>query len=135
MPENPDPLTYTIKLQPGVKFQNVDPTNGREFVAEDVKYSLERQLTDQAGKFQLAYFFLGALDKIDAHLAAWRPLVKPEDLPAFEKVVPRTAEFRAAATPQLRSWRIKWMRGSLSLARISGCSTPAGSEPSSISRM
>ncbi len=38
---------------------------------------------------------LGSLDKIDAHLAAWRPLVKPEDMPAFEKVVARTDEFRA----------------------------------------
>ena len=38
---------------------------------------------------------LASLDKIDAHLAAWRPLVKAEDLPAFEKVVTRTDEFRA----------------------------------------
>lgn len=65
MPETPDPLTFTIKLQPGIKFQNIDPVNGREFVAEDVKYSLERQMTDQAGKFQHAYFFLGAIDKIE----------------------------------------------------------------------
>jgi peptide/nickel transport system substrate-binding protein len=65
LPETPDPLTFTIKLQPGIKYQNVDPTNGREFVAADVKYSLERQMTDQAGKFQHAYFFLGAIDKID----------------------------------------------------------------------
>ena len=65
MPETPDPLTFTIKLKPGVKFQDVDPTNGRDFVAEDVKYSLERQMTDQAGKFQHAYFFLGAIDKIE----------------------------------------------------------------------
>jgi methyl-accepting chemotaxis protein len=38
---------------------------------------------------------LASLDKIDAHLAAWRPLVKAEDLPTFEKVVARTDEFRA----------------------------------------
>jgi methyl-accepting chemotaxis protein len=38
---------------------------------------------------------LASLDKIDAHLAAWRPLVKAEDMPAFEKVVTRTDEFRA----------------------------------------
>jgi methyl-accepting chemotaxis protein len=38
---------------------------------------------------------LASLDKIDAHLAAWRPMVKPEDLLAFEKVVSRTDEFRA----------------------------------------
>jgi methyl-accepting chemotaxis protein len=38
---------------------------------------------------------LASLDKIDAHLAVWRPLVKAEDLTAFEKVVARTDEFRA----------------------------------------
>ena len=37
---------------------------------------------------------LKSLDKIDAHLAAWRPLVTPEGLEAFEKVVARSAEFR-----------------------------------------
>jgi methyl-accepting chemotaxis protein len=37
---------------------------------------------------------LKSLDKIDAHLAEWRPLVQPEGLEAFDKVVARTAEFR-----------------------------------------
>ncbi|MBN9310365.1 methyl-accepting chemotaxis protein [Devosia sp.] len=37
---------------------------------------------------------LKSLDKIDAHLAEWRPLVPAEDLEAFDKVVARTAEFR-----------------------------------------
>ena len=45
---------------------------------------------------------LASLDKIDAHLAAWRPLVKPEDMAAFEKVVSRTAEFRAFRSETVR---------------------------------
>ncbi|MCC7365140.1 MAG: ABC transporter substrate-binding protein [Dehalococcoidia bacterium] len=65
LPENPDPLTFTLKIKQGVMFQNVDPVNGREFTSEDVKYSLERQMTDEAGKFQHAYFFLGAIDRIE----------------------------------------------------------------------
>jgi len=65
LPETPDPLTFVITLKPGIKFQNIDPVNGRPFVAADVKYSIERQMTDQPGKFQHAYFFLGAIDKID----------------------------------------------------------------------
>ncbi len=64
MPEQPDPLTYTIKLQPGVKFHDVDPVHGREMTSEDVKYSLERQMTDEAGKFQHAYFFKGNIESI-----------------------------------------------------------------------
>ena len=37
---------------------------------------------------------LASLDQIDALLKDWQPLVKPEDIDAFNKVVSRTAEFR-----------------------------------------
>ncbi|MEZ4482726.1 MAG: ABC transporter substrate-binding protein [Dehalococcoidia bacterium] len=65
LPEQPDDLTYTFKLKPGIKFQNIDPVNGRELTSEDVKYSIERQITDEAGKYQHAYFFRGKLDHIE----------------------------------------------------------------------
>ena len=42
--ENPDPLTYVIHLRQGMKFQNKPPVNGREVVANDVKYSIDRML-------------------------------------------------------------------------------------------
>lgn len=38
----PDGLTYTFKLQSGVKWQNVPPLNGRAFKAADVKFVYER---------------------------------------------------------------------------------------------
>lgn len=38
----PDGLTYTFKMHPGVKWHNVAPLNGRDFVAADVKYAYER---------------------------------------------------------------------------------------------
>ena len=66
MPEQPDPLSYTFKIPAGVKFHDVDPVNGREFTAEDVKYSIERQMTDKAGQFQHAYFFLNKVAKVEA---------------------------------------------------------------------
>ena len=66
MPEQPDPLSYTFKIPPGIKFHDVDPVNGREFTAQDVKYSIERQMTDKAGVFQHAYFFLNKIAKIEA---------------------------------------------------------------------
>lgn len=65
LPENPDELTWIVKIQQGVKFHNVEPANGRELTAEDVKYSIERQSTNEPGKFQHAYFFLGKVDRID----------------------------------------------------------------------
>jgi peptide/nickel transport system substrate-binding protein len=37
-----DGTTVEIKLRQGIKFQNKPPVNGREMVAEDVKYSYER---------------------------------------------------------------------------------------------
>ncbi len=62
--EQKDDLTYSFRLRQGVKFHNVAPVNGRELTSEDVKYSIERQMTDQPGKFQHAYFFLGKLASI-----------------------------------------------------------------------
>jgi len=40
--EQPDETTYIWKLRTGVRFQNVDPTYGREVNAEDVVYSFDR---------------------------------------------------------------------------------------------
>ncbi len=39
-----DGLTYTFHLRQGVKWQNKPPVNGREFVAEDVKWSYETHM-------------------------------------------------------------------------------------------
>ncbi len=39
--ETPDAQTYTFHLQPGVKFQNLPPVNGRAFTSADVKWTLE----------------------------------------------------------------------------------------------
>lgn len=44
--ETPDSNTYIFHLTQGVKFQNVDPVNGREMVAEDVVYTVKRAATD-----------------------------------------------------------------------------------------
>jgi peptide/nickel transport system substrate-binding protein len=38
----PDGLTFTFKMQPGVKWHNVPPLNGRPFVAEDAAFALTR---------------------------------------------------------------------------------------------
>jgi ABC-type transport system substrate-binding protein len=43
---SPDGTEYTIKIRQGVKFQNVPPVNGREFTAEDAKWSIENSKTD-----------------------------------------------------------------------------------------
>src|SRR5581483_2392700 len=64
MPEQPDDKTYIFKITQGVKFQDVQPVGPREFTADDIKYSIERQSTNDPGKFQHAYYFLNKLDSI-----------------------------------------------------------------------
>ncbi len=66
MPEQVDELTFVFKLHQGVKYHNVAPANGREMTADDVKYSIDRQMTNSPGKFQHAYFFLDRVDRIEA---------------------------------------------------------------------
>ncbi|MGD9892641.1 MAG: ABC transporter substrate-binding protein, partial [Dehalococcoidia bacterium] len=39
--EQADPQTFTFKLDPTAKWQNVAPVNGRAFTSEDVKYAVE----------------------------------------------------------------------------------------------
>jgi ABC-type transport system substrate-binding protein len=53
--EQPDNLSLVMKFPAGVKWQNVAPTNGREFTSEDVKLNFERMATNQPG-FGLAPF-------------------------------------------------------------------------------
>src|SRR2546427_2869113 len=43
--ESPDDTTYIFYLRQGVKWHNKPPVNGRELVAEDVKFSFARFLT------------------------------------------------------------------------------------------
>jgi ABC-type transport system substrate-binding protein len=51
---SPDFRVWTFKLRQGVKWQNVPPLNGREFVAADVKYCYEQYAKEgvQAFTFQ-----------------------------------------------------------------------------------
>ena len=47
--DQPDDLTYIFKLRRGAKFQNVKPVNGREVIATDAAYSLQRALQEGRG--------------------------------------------------------------------------------------
>jgi peptide/nickel transport system substrate-binding protein len=44
--ETPDDTTYIFHLRKGVKWHNKPPLNGRELVAEDVKFTYDRFLTE-----------------------------------------------------------------------------------------
>jgi peptide/nickel transport system substrate-binding protein len=62
MPEQPDKLTYIIKIRRGAKFHdsgrarsNFPNVAGRELTAEDVKYSIERQINPNSPQRALFY--------------------------------------------------------------------------------
>jgi len=50
--EQPDELTLTFTLRPGVKWQNVAPANGRTLTAEEVKGAMEAFRTDKNSAFR-----------------------------------------------------------------------------------
>ena len=49
--ELPDNETIVFHIRPGIRWQNVPPVNGREFVAEDARFNLERVFTS-SGSYQ-----------------------------------------------------------------------------------
>lgn len=48
LPEQPDDRTYIYTLNDNIKWQDVDPTNGRALTSEDIAANFERMTTDQA---------------------------------------------------------------------------------------
>jgi peptide/nickel transport system substrate-binding protein len=59
----PNETTYVFKLRRGVKWHNKAPANGRELVADDVTYTINRFLTT---KGHANAHMLAAVDKVEA---------------------------------------------------------------------
>ncbi|MBE7518452.1 MAG: ABC transporter substrate-binding protein [Thermoflexaceae bacterium] len=59
--ETPSDTQFVFQLNPGVKFQNVAPVNGRDLTSLDVKYAFEKYQQDSAFKS-----FFDGVDKIEA---------------------------------------------------------------------
>jgi peptide/nickel transport system substrate-binding protein len=76
---SPDGLTFTFKLQSGVKWQNVAPLNGRALVADDVKFAFERYAKE--GVHQ-SYWV--TLDRIEAPDAQTLKITLKKPTPEFE---------------------------------------------------
>ena len=58
--ESPDGLTWTVKLRPDAKFQNIAPVSGHAVEAEDVKATFERALTDPKSTAKIALLMMDA---------------------------------------------------------------------------
>jgi peptide/nickel transport system substrate-binding protein len=62
--EQPSPTEYVFTLQPGVKWQNKPPVNGRPMTADDVVFSLERARTNDPRFFSRSV--IATLDTIES---------------------------------------------------------------------
>jgi peptide/nickel transport system substrate-binding protein len=60
--ETPDDTTYVFHLRKGVKWHNKPPVNGRELVADDVKFSYDRLLAEEGNSDR---YILEAVDRIE----------------------------------------------------------------------
>jgi peptide/nickel transport system substrate-binding protein len=107
--ESPDDTTYIFHLRQGVKWHDKPPVNGRELVAEDVKFTFDRFLTEQGNperqllesvdrvevvdrytvKFLLHEPFVWLLDILASAICMW--IVAPE-------VVAKYGDFKKVET-------------------------------------
>src|SRR6266850_4148153 len=59
--------TYVFKLKRGVRFHPKPPVNGRELTAEDVRYSIERILTDKGSVNVSMYRAIAKVEEVDKY--------------------------------------------------------------------
>jgi peptide/nickel transport system substrate-binding protein len=60
--ESPDDTTYIFHLRRGVKWHHKPPVNGRELVAEDVKFTFDRFLAEQGNPGR---YMLDSVDRVE----------------------------------------------------------------------
>jgi peptide/nickel transport system substrate-binding protein len=60
--EEPDDTTYVFHLRQGVKWHNKPPVNGRELVAEDVKFTFDRFLSEKGNPSR---YMLDSVDRVE----------------------------------------------------------------------
>src|SRR6218665_971978 len=104
-------IALTVVNQYNAELKQFDVASSRAFNGEHLNRLVTAVVMDARGIYpsdtieQAKPFGEGmivSLDKIDALLAVWQPLVKPGDMAAFDKVVARTAEFRAFRSETVR---------------------------------
>ena len=71
-----DGATLTFKMRKGVKYSNTAPLNGRELVAQDVKYSFDRYMTDPTSTFKARYTDIASIETPDNYTVVFK-LKKP----------------------------------------------------------
>src|SRR5262245_43880939 len=70
--EAPDDTTYIFHLRQGVRWHNKPPVNGRELVAEDVKFTFDRFLTVEGNPEQLLLEAVQRVEVMDRYTVQFR---------------------------------------------------------------
>jgi ABC-type transport system substrate-binding protein len=60
---SPDGMTFTFKIDPRAKWQNLPPLNGRKFVAADAAFTMNRYMTE--GVHQSYYVNVDSISAVD----------------------------------------------------------------------
>jgi peptide/nickel transport system substrate-binding protein len=97
--ESPDAVTWTFKLRPNARFQNLAPVNGHAVEAEDVKSSFVRALTvpTNPNRGALAMVDPQQIQTPDAHTVVFKlnypyaPFTKTVASPVYSWIFPREA--------------------------------------------
>jgi peptide/nickel transport system substrate-binding protein len=98
--ETPDGITWTVKLRPDAKFQNVPPVNGHPVEAEDVKDTFVRALDPKISNPNVGSLTMLDPNQIqtpDAHTVVFKltypyaPFNKTLASPSYSLIVPREA--------------------------------------------
>lgn len=102
--EQPNPTTYVFHLRRGVRFHDVAPVSGRELTADDVIFSLQRMLADDAENIKRDLFSVidryEALDRYTVRITLKEPFAPFLDNLAtvFASILPRAEiDFKRAA--------------------------------------
>ena len=62
----------TFKLRKGVKYSNVAPLNGREFTSADVKFAINRYMTNPKSTFQSRFTDIASLETPDNYTVVFK---------------------------------------------------------------
>jgi peptide/nickel transport system substrate-binding protein len=65
--ESPDDTTYIFHLRQGVQWHNKPPLNGRELVAEDVKFTYDRFMTEQGNPNRYMLDLVERIEVVDRY--------------------------------------------------------------------
>ena len=108
--DEPDETTYVFHLRKGVRWHNKPPVGGRELIAEDVKFTYDRFLTEKGNPLRYTLEPVDRVEVVDRYTVRFRlkePFVWLPNMlanPAGTWVVAREARPSSSTTSTSTAW-------------------------------